>query len=598
MSWSIKSFNGVENLTDAVTNTSSVTWQWTLETDAGSYDHTGKAWYRVYTSDGSYDTGRMTFKPGSASSKKTKSYTRTTQQFAHNSDGSLAPKQFNLEFYESANYKTRTASYIQSFTTYARYATITSFNVNKRDETSLNVTWSANVNCNAAWYRIRQSGGSYGGWISCGTNFNITGLSAGTTYIVQIRVRRADSGLTTDSGEIRQATYDYPYISTTPDFVIGNNFNLSLYNPLGRECTIYLKNPLDTELEVGTISTTILNIQDSQSLQTFLYDGIPNSQNGLYRVRLVCNTFSRDTIVNGGTYSVDSEINKPTFTGFTSHYAADLTNLTNNNQTVIDRASTITFTIDTNATAINSSTISHYDIIWGDVQDTITDISNSATLVKGSGDSITVVVYDSRGLSNTKQITFSELVIYNIPTNGQTTVHRLNGVESTTFMDLSGIIYYDKFGTNGISNSIKSISYSVQGGVQDQAISDISSITYSSQSSETKTQRFSISNVVIHANGTSGGFDINQSYIITITATDMANNTLVVSGTLQAGKFALDRYKDSSNDYHYGINGPADDDYALKVYGAIMGSNMVRMYMDSDNNLYITDDGSDPNPNT
>jgi len=89
--------------------------------------------------------------------------------------------------------------------TIPRYATITTFSVAKRDNTSVTVTWGADANCDAIWYST-NNGSS---WIQTSgyPNFNITGLSANTTYNFKIKVRRSDSQLTTISNTVQQTTY-------------------------------------------------------------------------------------------------------------------------------------------------------------------------------------------------------------------------------------------------------------------------------------------------------------------------------------------------------------------------------------------------------
>lgn len=591
MAWSITEFKGTENTTDAVTNTSSVSWSWTLKTTNGSYDHSGSAWYRVYTEDGSYDSGKLYFKPGASSGSKTKTYTGTTGNFAHNSDGSLASKKFKLDFYETANYNHHYAEYLQGFTTYARYATITSFNVNKRDETSLNVTWGANVACDAVQYRIRQSGGSYGSWIGVNsTNFNITSLTPNTTYVVQIQVRRSDSGLWTTSGEARNTTYDYPYASSLPTFTIENELNVTMYNPLNRTFDYQMLSADDSVIAQGTTQGTNLVFTPNAEL---LYNTIPNAVSGTYKIKVTygSNIDQRNT----GTYNINTSTNVPTFENFTAQYTADKTNLTNNNQTVINKTSTITFTITANATAKNYSTITKYVVNWGDsTPQEITNISSSVTLTGGSGNKITVVAYDSRGLNSSYDVTISEIVLYNVPINLQVYLHRRNGVEETTYADITGTLYYDTFGSAGVHNLLKAITYTVVGGGENMTF-DISTVTYSDQDATNHTQKFTIEDVVINESTTELGFDTDKSYVVQFTVKDTTDTQVLVVGGVASGRFAEDWFKDENGEYHMGINGQADPNYTLTVHGTILGG--IRMYMDSNNNLYITDDGSDPNPN-
>ena len=471
--------------------------------------------------------------------------------------------------------KTNTVEETIAMPTIPRYATFTSYTVSQRDETSLNVSWRTDVTCDWAWYRIRQSGGSFGNWIDCGADFTISGLNAGTTYIVQVQVRRQDSQLTTQSGDYRQTTYSYPYASSMPDFTIGNTANLTIYNPLSRSCKIYIKNPLNTEKELGTITGNVIQIPNTSEWTTFFYNGIPSSPNGLYRVRLVCDAVSRDTTVDGGTYSVNPTINKPDVSNYVANYTADLTNLTNDNQTVINNASTITYTITTGATALNGATISSYYVEWGSASpQTITDIANPATLVRGNGNTISVTVTDSRGITNTVSTPISEVVNYTAPTSISISPDRQDGVGQVVYLDAQGIIYYDKFGTNGVSNRITNIKYSITNETAQNVDVSLSSLAYSEQSASNHTQKFSIVNAPISIDGVGGGFDTTKTYEVTVYIIDTTGTTVSIKGTIKDGVFCMMHTIDSNGNYHTGINGLPDDNFALKIHGNISADNL------------------------
>lgn len=508
----------------------------------------------------------------------------------------------NLTATFSANYnankssgylpKTHTISQSVRMPTIPRYATITTFNVTPVSETSMSVYWAADVVCDWAQYRIRQSGGSYGSWIDCGQSFNINSLSANTTYIVQVQVRRQDSGLWTPSGENRQTTYAYPSVTTAPNFEIGNTANLVISNPLNRSCQIYIKNPLDSEKELGTITGSTIQIPNTSEWTTFFYNGIPSSKDGLYRVRIVTSAVSQDTTFNGGTYNVNEANNKPITTNMTASYVANLTNLTNNNQTVINNASTITYTITTGATAQNGASISSYKVVWGSATDTITNISNSASLPQGSGDTISVTITDSRGITNTFLTPISQVITYTLPTALAISPDRLNGVDESVYLDVSGTIYYDKFGTNGVSNKITSIKYSIANESAQNAPVPLTSLAYSQQSSTNHTQRFSIVDAPITRDGASAGFDTTKTYAITVYVTDTSGNTVSINGTIKDGKFCMIKYRDSNGNYHTGVNGLPDPNYAFKVHGSISADNV------KDNHpvgsLYFSDNSTSP----
>ena len=76
---------------------------------------------------------------------------------------------------------------------------------------------------------------------------------------------------------------------------------------------------------------------------------------------------------------------------------------------------------------------------------------------------------------------------------------------------------------------------------------------------------------MIHANGSSGGFTVGVRYGIQIILQD-ANGLLgtLTSNLIQItdGKIARDVYQDSNGDYHQGINGMGNDNFANTIHGS------------------------------
>lgn len=481
--------------------------------------------------------------------------------------------------------------------TIPRYANITSFSVSKRDETSVSFSYSTDATLDYAWYS-KDNGAN---WYTLPNNNVITGLSANTSYNFKLRVRRADSQLTTDSGTYSQSTYNYPNATTLPQFKIGDNVTLTIYNPLSRAFTgtIYGAN----STVIGTISgngtsVTTSFTDDDKNAQ---FSSVKNITDGKsqYSVSITYGSQTKTTSSGNNTYYADSTENKPTFDNFTSSYSCDMTNLTNDNKVAINKQSTITFTILTGATPVNCDSISKYTITWGDISQDITDINNSAILVKGNGNIIQIQAFDTRGFTNTTTVTLQELVNYTSPIECESSAHRQNGVETTTFINVSGTIYYDTFGINGESNNINSIKYSVVNGTTEDVSLSLSTISYTSESLETHTKNFTLENVPIHENGSSGGFPSTNSYRIKVDIEDTLGTIVTVYCTINSGTFATHLMKDS-NGYHQGINGVADDNYTQNVHGSINCSSLyindVQMldYMYPIGSIYTSTNSTSP----
>lgn len=96
--------------------------------------------------------------------------------------------------------------------TIPRYTSISSFSVSKRSETTLTFNWGTADTIDYAWYSTNNGSSWTGVDVTDGTSgsFNVSGLSANTSYNCKLRVRRKDSQLTTDSGTVSQTTYKIP----------------------------------------------------------------------------------------------------------------------------------------------------------------------------------------------------------------------------------------------------------------------------------------------------------------------------------------------------------------------------------------------------
>ena len=456
-----------------------------------------------------------------------------------------------------------------------RYATINSFTVSKRDETSLKLDFTTNATCDYAWYRYKLStASSYGSWtgvdIADGTSgsFNVTGLSANSTYDVQLRVRRKDSQLTTDSDAVPQSTYDYPKVLSigSNPLVITNQQTLNLYNPLGRNITVkmYQNNTSGTQLYSGTTSVKGDNVQYKFTpLANTLYTSIPNSPDGNCVYSVVYGNVTKTT--GTAKYQIIGT-ETPTFNAANWTYIADKTGLTNNNQIVINNQSTISYSVNTPAISNYGATISKYKLKWGNKSTDIT--GNTGNVAKGDGNTLTVIAYDSRGLytETIKQlgnnfINYSDIDIETID------APRNNGVEAGVKLNLSGKLFNGQFGSNGVNNALYSAKYYVSADGNNWSTGYTIPISNFSVFNE----KFTLSNYAIHANGSSGGFTIGQEYYVKVEIKDGQGqlSTDEIIGKIADGKFAVDLYKDSNGDYHLGLNGLANSNYAGDIHGSV-----------------------------
>ena len=157
----------------------------------------------------------------------------------HNADGS---KTINVSASIShATFNTSSNGFDVALTTIPRYANITSFNVDKRDETSVTINFNVDSPIDECQYSING-----GNWNNTGADINarsfvVGSLNANTTYNFKIRVKRtgATAGMYRESGNYQQSTYNYP-TADAGNFLIEQPATIYLYNPLRRNITVYL----------------------------------------------------------------------------------------------------------------------------------------------------------------------------------------------------------------------------------------------------------------------------------------------------------------------------------------------------------------------
>lgn len=112
-----------------------------------------------------------------------------------------------------------------------RYANFTQHYVSARSINTVSIHWEADSSINAWQHSING-----GGWQDCngGNTYVISNLSPNTTYYIRTRIRRSDSGLWAESGNISATTYDIAKLSSTDNILIlSNKLNYTYINAAG-----------------------------------------------------------------------------------------------------------------------------------------------------------------------------------------------------------------------------------------------------------------------------------------------------------------------------------------------------------------------------
>ena len=451
-----------------------------------------------------------------------------------------------------------------------RYANINSFTVSKRDETSLTFSFSASATIDYIWYSTNGGSSWTGRDITDGTSasFAVTGLTANTSYTCKLRVRRRDSQLTTDSNNVSQTTYNYPYITAvgTSNLIIGNSQKLTLYNPLSRSVTVrmYKTNTSGTQLYSGSTSSTSFTFTPTAST---LYASIPNDTYAKCVYSVIYGSVVKTT--GQYTYSINANNCKPTFNDF--EYSTNYDDLTGDTETIINGKTNTTITISSANKAVgkNSATILRYSLECGSSKNLITYSASdvSGLLQNCNSDIIRVTAIDSRGLETTVTKTVPKFRNYYTPTFASTSVERKDGIEDIVNLDAEMNFWNYSFGDE--NNAIVSLKYRSK----EKSASEYGEwYNVRLESLVIDREKVNIVDYLIYTDGIDDGFTVGVAYDVQLEITDKLSSSVSNAFTLVDGTVALSILKDGNGDYHIGINGMPDLNKTLKVHGTIENS--------------------------
>ena len=465
--------------------------------------------------------------------------------------------------------------------------------IGSRTETTIAVSMSVTNNGNASIVNnyidlFTDSGCTNKVGTITGTSGTFSGLTANKTYYVRAN---ASNGTYRGYSSVQStSTYQYPYVSAvgTANLTIGNQQTLTLYNPLSRNVTIYMKkdSTSGTQLYSGTTTGTSISFTPTAST---LYNSIPaaTSGNAVY----YCTYSSQTVQTKSGTYKVSgNNAQAPTFTDFsykdTDSLASQLTgkNGVSNPGILISRLSNCEFTVSTaqKATSSYGATLDHYNFAWPNKAGTSANYSSSAnvtsTISDGDTNTISVSIYDKRG--QYKTVTKSITLITPSHASSNVNTVRRNGIESIVYLN-GAISYWAGDWANGSSrpNNLYKVEYRVnKTGSYYDITNAIKSNSTNTTSNKIKTLTLNSNVIQLHANGSSGGFVIGTSYTVEIFVTTGVTNSgtqynydnrqKVAEIIVTSGIFGMARYKGSDGKYHYSINGLPADDQTFKVYGS------------------------------
>ena len=272
------------------------------------------AWYYNNTRIGLYLNGTNIYNRDNKSSSKGWSYEATTDWYTvSNKTSGSTPFYVTIKDTQNSGWCNYTSGTYSLYVAPA-YTSITGFSVSKKSGfnglTQVSVSWSAAHTCSTIQYSTNN--GSSWATASNDVNaasgsFTISGLSPGTGYNFKLRVKRRDSGLTTDSGAYYQATHQINQItSSTPNVSNGSSLTVTANNPSGANCRIRLECASASRYSKAGTSATF-----SVSELTSLMQYYPNNKSFTIRV-VACtlNDAGEEKYWNykDGTYTITNSI--------------------------------------------------------------------------------------------------------------------------------------------------------------------------------------------------------------------------------------------------------------------------------------------------
>lgn len=405
-------------------------------------------------------------------------------EIIHDDDGSKTISfSFTVTDTTGQNYTSGNASASGSMalTNIPQYLSINSVEVTNKTENSVVVKWSVSDPRSSTYYSL-DNGST---WIGSATNgetlasdnrsgtFNIPNLVANTTYNLKVKFRRADTDLWTESGNQSFTTYDYPNCTNSPDFTIGDTLTLSFYNPLNRSITVTIKGNDGSTIDVfNNLTGTSLAGYNAQDTVNKLYNSIPNSQSGKYKVIVTYGNVER-TRDTGNSYRIrGNEI--PTINAFDYFdNNSSVVNITQNNKHIVQNKSDLWAIFHAATTNFGAGSIARYVFECNGISKTESQPGSYqvGTIDSAQNVDLTLTVFDSRGLSASQKIKVTMLA-HSKPT-ANVSLQRLNNYEETTFLTVDGsvssvngkntmTIQYQYKESGGSFNTLRTITDNVQ----------------------------------------------------------------------------------------------------------------------------------------
>ena len=468
-----------------------------------------------------------------------------TQDFVVYHDGN-GSKSFNVTAYHNSGTGLGNASLSGTYTcdVIPRYTNFTQHYINNTYLQGVQVCWACDSARDWTQYSLNDGAWTDAGDTVAGDNksghYTVNGLAPNTNYYIKTRIRRADSGLWTESGNVWFTTKDRNRI--TSSIFSGNTdtaLRVTANSASATRCDIYLELlNANKSARIGSVIRhdntldTTFTVAEMLTLASY----IPNDNSANFRINIITKVGEADLYndYRDGTFSVINA--NPTFSNFV--YAdtnATTINLTGSNQKIVKGYSNVkaTVSVANKATALKSATMNKYIFKNGSQQVDGTYSSSADVLMNLSNvldSTMQVYAVDSRGNSTQKNIVATTFLDYAaINTIACTGTRGTGGIGSVVTLVYNGTIWNKTFGN--IANSIVSCVYKYKK-TTDTTYTTGTTVITPTLSVDT----YSFSGAIAGDLG-ANGFDSSYSYDIQLIITDKLStstfNMIINSGTPQ-----------------------------------------------------------------
>lgn len=430
-----------------------------------------------------------------------------------------------------------------------RYTTV--YNSERlRTINSISINWSTTEARDHTQYSLNGAA-----WVDAHDNvasnnksgyYTIFGLSPNTLYSIKTRCKRTDSQLWSEAtSTLAITTYDYAKIISAPDFTDEENPTITYSNPFG--------NNVDSikaciSLNGSTIDVPYREISKTGTNYTFY---LTESERNVLREAAKTNAlnvlFYIETDYNNNSYYSSMKktmmiVNaNPTFVDFKFVNSDKNTSLLTGDEKAIIKGETNIYAYvptEMKAIAKKYASMNKYRLEIGSqtIEVPYSDTSEvGITLNKVDSDTITMYAIDSRGNNTIKQLWASKFINYFSPQITYIEAIRTDSVKEETTLKFNGIFWNGNFGARNNVVGTCHYKYRLVGTSEWKGNIEITDISVSGNS-------FSCSTKISGDLGAKG-FNINNSYEISVDLWDWIHNAVSPTFVLGPGKPALAIYK-------------------------------------------------------